>query len=827
MDLQALGLKEIGTYNFNDTHRSHIYQKDDCCIIVDDNLGAHSGKVEFDYSKYCEMQNKYMSQYHHLFRFNDINGSAFDMIKKWLHFDINQVELSDQGGHFFKSHVDNTPIEEKFEELFPQVYGSDALAYLHKEESLSLPDGHTASIDYALYTNHGPIAIELNGVNYHHPMRVSADYYNHLLLKQNILNLYGYKVYRFSTQNITFADQLKDSIRYYLGAKKDFMQSPTLTTTRKVKLYKHQENILQQLNHNRLEGVNTSLIVIPTGTGKSQIAIEDMISLYQQHKIRNALIMVPSKRIEDDWHKRTADITGLSIEIAFYNTVFINRLKHHPDDYDYILFDEAHHAQAANCRMTLSYFTPKYLVGLTATDERLDNKKLEEIFGHYKRQMTLKEAVDQDIITNIRCYRLKSNIDLSEVRYNGKDYNYADLNKTLVVESRDELIVETIMKYFEPRDDFYKQGIVFCVNKEHTKRLEKLFAKSNTNIIAKAVYGGQKQSDEIFKDYQNKKVQFLLSCQLISEGWDSPQTEVVVMARPTLSKVLYTQQLGRGVRKYPGKECLYVIDVVDDYTAELKPWNFNSLFHISTYSPFMGLKNNNTDYLTILGLKENEIAIEEVDIFSFEEKYKDYHSLEETARLLYKNTGTLRSWLKKNKDYASLYLPLGSKMMPYFSDKDIERIRQEKNLTIHDESTILQDFEDFVEENTLTFSYKLIFLTAMFDLSDQEGEVSMEALHNRYRDFYLDRIKRHLPVDRKNCPYTEDFLNDYAKLNRNILSNPFEKFERKNFIYHSKDLGILCFNPILWHQMNDAFKQKIVNQEHKFLKDYYQNLGGL
>ena len=115
----------------------------------------------------------------------------------------------------------------------------------------------------------------------------------------------------------------------------------------------------------------------------------------------------------------------------------------------------------------------------------------------------------------------------------------------------------------------------------------------------------------------------------------------------------------------------------------------------------------------------------------------------------------------------------------------------------------------------------------MFDLTDQEGEVSMEALHNQYRDFYLNRLKRHLHVDRQNCPNTEDYLNDYAKLNKNILSNPFEKFERKNFIYHSKDLGLLCFNPILWNQITDSFKKKIVNQEKKFLKDYYEQLGGL
>ena len=115
--------------------------------------------------------------------------------------------------------------------------------------------------------------------------------------------------------------------------------------------------------------------------------------------------------------------------------------------------------------------------------------------------MTLREAIQKGVISNIRCYRLISNIDLSEVRYNGKDYNYADLEKTLVIDSRNELIVNTIKKYFKPQKDFFKQGIVFCVNIQHCKKLEKLFNKAG--IKAKAVYGSNKENDEIFKKYRN------------------------------------------------------------------------------------------------------------------------------------------------------------------------------------------------------------------------------------------------------------------------------------------------------------------------------------
>lgn len=344
---------------------------------------------------------------------------------------------------------------------------------------------------------------------------------------------------------------------------------------------------------------------------------------------------------------------------------------------------------------------------------------------------------------------------------------------------------------------------------------------------AAAVYGSNKKNDELFAQYQNRKLQFLISCQLISEGWDSPQTEIVVMARPTLSKVLYTQQMGRGVRKYPGKECLYVIDVVDNYEGKLTPMCFNALMGMPIYSDFMGVKNNHGDYLEVLGLHEEEIAMQEIDILTFEEKYKDYRSPEQTARELFVNTATLMSWYKKDPSISSLTLPIGSRMVPYFSSTDVEHIRTSRNLGIHDESTILQDFEDFIEENTLTFSFKLVFMLGMLELANEEGEVKIEDLMKYYKQFYLDRIERGLPVDRPNCVYTRDYLEDEVKLKQSILSNPFEKFERKRFVYYSKDLSMVSFNPVLWEKLTGEKKNWVREKETQFLEAYYEKLGGM
>ena len=825
--LTERGFQKAECFQYADHIYSTVYQKDNVCVILDYDLCRMDGDVCFDYSKYCELQNKWMAASDQLFRFY-ISDSEEDCneITDWLDGKPENMELNDTGGSFDKAHIDNTPLEKTFEDLFSEAYGKASVGYLQKEYSISMKGGRNAFVDYVIETDNGTYAIEENGVHYHHPQLIGEERYQRQLEKQNTLSLLGFKTYRFSFENLRFKDQAIDRMKAYFGNSTGFHNAGFLNGSRGFRLYDHQINILKQMNEDRANGINTSLVVCPTGSGKSQIAIEDITALYRSGKIQNVLVMVPTKAIQKDWTKRLAELGNtLPITIDLYNRTFLRKKEAAPDVYDYILFDEAQHAQAANCSKTLQYFTPKYLVGLTATPERLDQKKLEDIFGTYKTQLTLKEAIDKDVISNIRCYRLLSNIDLSAVRYNGKDYNAADLEKTLQVESRNALIVETLKKYFYPREGFYKQGILFCVNQAHAKKMEKLMCEAG--FRAGAVYGDNKNNEKYFQQYENKELQFLISCQMISEGWDSPQTEVVVMARPTLSKVLYLQQMGRGVRKYPGKECLYVIDVVDNYAGTLTPMCFNSLVGISSYSDFMGIKNNAGDYLSILGLSETEIAMQEIDIHTFEEKYRDYLSPEQAARELYVGTSTLMSWYRKDNSISSLQLPIGSRMVPYFSPDDIAQIMRQHDIGKHDETTILKDFNDFIEENTLTFSFKLIFMLSMLKLAEEDGEVKIDALVDEYRSFYLDRIRRGLPVDRSNCVYTEAYLSDDVKVKQSILSNPFEKFERKRFVYYSKDLSMVSFNPGLWEQLTDDNKDEIIRKENGFLEQYYANLGGL
>ena len=127
------------------------------------------------------------------------------------------------------------------------------------------------------------------------------------------------------------------------------------------------------------------------------------------------------------------------------------------------------------------------------------------------------------------------------------------MEKSIRVTSRNELIVNVLLEYFCSGEAEKRQGVIFCVNIKHTLEMEKLL--NQAGISARSYTGQRKNTDKIMKDFKDKKIRFLCACNMISEGWDYPELGILVMARPTLSKVLYLQQIGRGLRKTDTKKC--------------------------------------------------------------------------------------------------------------------------------------------------------------------------------------------------------------------------------------------------------------------------------
>lgn len=184
-------------------------------------------------------------------------------------------------------------------------------------------------------------------------------------------------------------------------------------------------------------------------------------------------------------------------------------------------------ASAKSYTKILTYFRPKFTLGLTATPERADGEDLLEIFKNVAHKLDIKEAVETGVLSPVRCIRVKTNINMSDVRINGFKYNSLDLEQTIVIPDRNNLIVDTYMEYAHG-----KSTVIFCTSVNHADMIAKMLRERG--VKAEAVSGSIKTSvrKQVLKDYADKKIQVLCACDLLNEGRDSPITEVLFMARP-------------------------------------------------------------------------------------------------------------------------------------------------------------------------------------------------------------------------------------------------------------------------------------------------------
>jgi len=810
--------------------QSRFYDNGTDMVIIDEDICTHdTGEPIFSYMLITDKQNNYMHQFKRVFRFLGYTQAEVEQYLSKEEITLSGdylVTVGDRG-----EQLDVSPLELHFEKSFSNTYGMNALKYLTREYGICDERGKNYFLDYLVRTKNGKYAVEENGVTYHHPQIIGEEKYRNQLKKQNTCTLWGIKLFRFSTEDCVFENRIEDDIKQYFGNDTSEFVNDGIKIDRKVALYEHQTVSLQEIRKRREAGIKAFLIVLPTAAGKSKIVEEDLREYAGNKQNFKGLILVPGVNILLDWEERIK--TSLpelkdKIEIKTYAYMARHYTDVQPDYYDYLVVDEAHHAVAPVLKRVIQYFNTGFTIGLTATDQRPDKKKLETVFGTYSTSLSLKEAMEKEIVAKANVYRIETNIDLSQVRFNGKDYVNADLEKRIRVTSRNELIVNVLEEYFTSGEAGLRQGVIFCVNVNHANEMAKLL---NSAGITSASYTGQtKKPMDLMEKFKKKKIRFLCTCNMISEGWDYPELGILVMARPTLSKVLYLQQIGRGLRKTDGKKNVIIIDVVDEYGAMIKACNMHSIFANPYYVPFGDITR--TDYMpgdmiVIDGIEEKIERITEVDVNSYEDKYGSYLSQEQVAREYFVSTGTITSWIKRKKMVPTVEYRFGSKSLYLFSPEDVEKYRKELDIKEHSDSTIKQDFFDFLEERDYSLSYKMPFMLAVIKYINSIGDAKIDDVLDDYIAFYQDRIRRGLQVDRSTCPYNEEMLKDRKAICRNMLTNPFEKFERKRFLYYSKDLSVIAMNHALYSQMGKEDWDKVKTQLQEDLKNYYSEMGGI
>jgi hypothetical protein len=219
--------------------------------------------------------------------------------------------------------------------------------------------------------------------------------------------------------------------------------------------------------------------------------------------------------------------------------------------------------------------TRRLVVGFTATPKRGDGAGLDAVFQEIVFSRSLPEMIQAGFLSPVAGYRIETETDLTGVKTRMGDFVASQLSEAVNVEARNKIIVEIYHSHLEG-----KPTLCFCVDVAHAHHLADAFNRSG--IRAASVSGDMDRSlrARLLDDFGSGKIQVLANCMVLTEGYDEPGVEGIILARPTKSALLYTQMIGRGTRLHPGKENVTVIDIVD-VTREHRLVNLPSLFGLS------------------------------------------------------------------------------------------------------------------------------------------------------------------------------------------------------------------------------------------------------
>lgn len=738
--------------------------------------------------------------------------------------------------------LDSSSSEDLFIEICQDVLGFERIQQFIPQYSFKDIDGNSRFIDFAFVSRLNKYAFEIDGEAWHSPngaMVTPADYRDQLV-RQNSLIFQGWKVYRWTDfQLLAERERVQQQLELFLereiadGHLDGFLPKQEAS---EFSLREHQFDALSELQTLRQQGKTITLITHATGTGKTHIAISDaqavgLRTLYIAHT--KTLINQTQSRFEELWpevdcsiYKKREGKPLTHIVLSTIQSISKSLEEFDSQEFGYIIFDESHHAAADSYRKVIAYFRAKFILGLTATPERHDGQSLLEIFQNCAHRLELKEAIERGLLVPIRCIRVKTNIDLTKIRFNGFDYNSKDLGQQLLVPDRDQLIVDTYINHVKG-----KRAVCFCLNINHAEQMAIAF--ENKNIRAAYVSGRmpENQKQEILDNYHVGNIQVLCACDLLNEGWDSPETEVLLMARPTLSKVVYTQQLGRGTRKSPGKDCLWVFDFIDNTNRYNQAVSLHQQFNQSNYKPgalvaapraMMEAEAKKPDVLINLGLWAEKYEV--IDIFRWQDEVRDMFQTSELETELGVADNVVKNWVKTNKLEPDHTIPIGSQTYYYFRKDRLDEIRKQFNIIPVTKSNIKEKFIEFTRSMDMRYSYKPVLLIGLLELADEKGKIKVAHLTEFFKAFYQDRFNRGLIIEKNGSRMTKVNELPDGDIESIMLKNPFEKFEKRKFIKYMRDVSSLKFDTVLWNRLTAEDKIDIKEYAQKALDDYYQRL---
>lgn len=739
--------------------------------------------------------------------------------------------------------------EDLFIRLFSETFGAEKAGYLYSQYHFYDIYQNSRYADFMLENQGRRVAIEIDDEGSHHKGLVASGKFYDDLLKQNSMVYLGWDVYRWAVRQMQLQPEtVKDELRVFLGSHPRFREIEDYLPTQRGKaldgaeleLKEHQLTALQSLEEMRGRGETIALLYHATGTGKTVTAVMDAKRcggrvLFLAHT--QELVGQAAETFQKLWPDVTVgrymeNVKELDAHVVCgsVQSVALHLDCFREDAFDYLIVDEAHHAAADTYQKVLAFFQPAFTLGLTATPERSDGKSILDIFKNTAHRLDLKTAVELGELVPVRCIRIHTNIDLTKVQFNSIRYNIRDLESKIYVPERNRLIMDTWLRYVQN-----KRTVVFCASVWHAEEIAELFRQAG--VSAAAVSGSMKRSErEEFQDrFIRREIQVLCACDLLNEGWDCPEIEVLFMARPTMSRVLYTQQLGRGMRLYQGKESLMVFDFVDNASQYNLPMSLHRLFKLRKYragelvlSPWEKRMAENALYdrrekpAALLDWPVDATDYELVDLFDWQEEARGMISQMEFVRRVDVQAETIERYVREGRLVPDLAVPMSEhRTFKYFKEETVQAYARQYGWTLINDRNRKDLFLEMIRRMDMSYSYKPVLIQAILRHADEKGRVKLSDISDYFRAYYEHRRAAGLVVEKPDSIFAKGSYTD-SEAQRNILANPFKRFEDMQMLRHTRTLGIIQVDEAVWKRLTEGEKAEIGRICEEKLEAYYQ-----
>jgi superfamily II DNA or RNA helicase/diadenosine tetraphosphate (Ap4A) HIT family hydrolase/HKD family nuclease len=336
-----------------------------------------------------------------------------------------------------------------------------------------------------------------------------------------------------------------------------------------------QRDALTALEQTRLEGFRRGLVVMATGLGKTWLGAFDtarpqfrrvLFVAHREEILRQSLEVF--RRVQPDadlgLYYGGAKQSGARILFAGVQTLAGNLDKFEPERFDYIVIDEFHHAAARSYRRVIEYFEPGFMLGLTATPNRMDSADLLALCSdNLVYECPLTEGIERGDLSPFRYFGIADDVDYAPIPWRGGRFDPVALTQAVETQERAQHALDVW------RDKGGGRTLAFCVTVTHADFMAEFF-RSN-GVTAVSVHSGPTSAPRTgsVEQLRDGELEVICTVDMFNEGLDVPEIDTVLMLRPTESPVVFLQQLGRGLRRSEGKDVLTAIDFIGNHRSFL------------------------------------------------------------------------------------------------------------------------------------------------------------------------------------------------------------------------------------------------------------------